>query len=123
VGGTLTLSGTDSTTGSTGAAIASYQWSLPDNDAHVTLSSTTASSIVITGAAAGLTNVQLVITDANGSTSSATTQFTVTAATPSGGGSTSGSGGGGGGAANPAWLLALVLAGLALGPRGRGKRA
>jgi serine protease len=121
VGGTLTLSGTDSTTGSTGAAITSYQWSLPDNDAHVTLSSTTASSIVITGAAVGTTHVQLTVTDANGSTSGATTQFTVTAAAASGGGSTGSSGGGG--AANPAWLLALALAGLALGPRAHRARA
>jgi hypothetical protein len=41
----------------------------------------------------------------------------VTAATSTGGG------GGGGGAANPAWLAALALAGLLLGPRARRTRA
>ena len=107
VGATLSLSGASSTTGSTGAAITSYAWSLPDNDSLVSLSATSGSSITITGAAIGSTHVALTITDATGATSSFTLPISVTAR----------SSGGGGGAANPAWLAALAIAGLLLGSR------
>jgi serine protease len=117
VGATLALAGTGSTTGSSGAAITTYAWSLPDNDALVSLSSTSASSITLTGLAAGSTHVMLTVTDAAGATSQSTTAITVTAAASSGNGATSSGGGGGGGAANPAWLLALAIAGLLVGPR------
>jgi serine protease len=73
----------------------------------------------VTGVAAGTGTVRLTVTDpTSGLTNSTTVTVTVTAATSTGGG-----GGGGGGAANPAWLAALALAGLLLGPRARRTRA
>ncbi|MBW8757623.1 MAG: S8 family serine peptidase [Burkholderiales bacterium] len=107
----ITLSGTDSTTSSTGAAISSYAWSI-DNAAVATLSATSGASITLAGVAAGTATVTLTITDADSRTATATRTITVTAASSSGGG-------GGGGAANPAWLLALAVAGLLLRPRKR----
>jgi serine protease len=117
---TITLSGTASTTSSTGAAITSYAWSV-DNTAVATLSASSGASITLTGVAAGTATVTLAITDADGRTASTTQVITVTAASSSGGSGT-GSGsssGGGGGAANPAWLAALALAGLLLRSRKR----
>jgi len=108
---TLTLSGAGSTTSSTGAAITAYAWSI-DNTAVATLSATSGSGITLTGVAAGTATVTLMITDADGHSASTTKAITVTAAA-------TGGGGGGGGAANPAWLAALVLAGLLLRPRKR----
>jgi hypothetical protein len=64
-------------------------------------------------------NVQVQVTDAVGVTATTTSAITV-AATSSGGasgGGTNSSSSGGGGAANPFWLLALLAAGLLLGPR------
>jgi serine protease len=113
----LTLDGTGSALGSGAAAISSYAWSLPDNDALVSLGSTSGGTATLTGRAAGTTHVMLKITDANGLSSQYTVAITVTAKPPAPSGS------GGGGAANPAWLAALALAGLLLCPRGRGKRA
>jgi serine protease len=113
VGATLTLDGTGSALGSGGAAISTYAWSLPDNDALVSLGSTSASRTTLNGLAVGTTHVMLEITDANGLTSQYTTAITVTAKP------VATSGGGGGGAANPAWLAALALAGLLLRPRRR----
>ena len=110
-GNTVTLSGTGSTQGSSGAAL-TYQWSIPDSDTHVSLGTATGSSVAVTGLSAGTGQVKLTVTDSsNGLANSQTVSVTVTAA-PS-------SGGGGGGAANPAWLAALALAGLLLRPRGR----
>ncbi len=119
-GGTVTLSGAGSTLGSSGGAL-TYQWTIADSDTFVTLGSTTAASVVVTGVSAGTAQVKLTVFDATSGQSSATTvNVTVTAATSTGGGSGSSSGGGGGGgAANPLWLLALVFAGLLLRPRSR----
>ena len=121
VGNTLSLSGTTSALGSGGASITSYTWSLPDRDALVSLSSTSDPSITVTGVSAGATHVMLKIVDANGLTSQYTIPLTVTAKVVVTG--NSGGGGGGGGAANPAWLAALAIAGLLLGPRARRPRA
>ncbi len=121
VGSTLSLSGTTSAVGSGGASIASYTWSLPDRDALLSLSSTSDASITVTGVSAGATHVMLKIVDANGLTSQYTIPLTVTAKVVVTG--NSGGGGGGGGAANPAWLAALAIAGLLLGPRARRPRA
>jgi hypothetical protein len=61
----------------------------------------------------------LTVTDpSNGAASSTIVIVTVTAAASTG----TGTGSSGGGAANPAWLLALVAAGLLLGPRARRTR-
>ena len=109
----ITLSGTDSTTSSTGAAITSYAWSI-DNTAVATLSASSGASVTLTGVAAGTATVTLTITDADGRSATVTRAITVTAAAAGGGGSS-----GGGGAANPAWLLALAVAGLLLRPRKR----
>ncbi len=123
VGNTVTLDGSGSLVGSSGTAL-TYQWSIPDSDAFITLGATTSSSVVVTGAAAGTGEVQLTVTDpTTGLTNSKTVSVTVTAAatgTGAGGGTSSG---GGGGAANPAWLLALAIAGLLLRPRARRPRA
>ena len=122
VGSTVTLDGSGSLVGSSGTAL-TYKWSIPDSDAFVTLGATTSSSVVVTGAAAGTGAVQLTVTDpTTGLTNSTTVNVTVTAAATSGG-TSSGGGGGGGGAANPAWLLALAIAGLLLRPRARRPRA
>ena len=122
VGSTVTISGAGSTVGSSGTALA-YQWSIPDSDTFITLGSTTSSSVVVTGAAAGTGEVRLTVTDpTSGLSSSATVNVTVSAASNGGnGGSTSS--GGGGGAANPVWLAALAIAGLLLRPRDRRPRA
>ena len=123
VGNTVTLDGSGSLVGSSGTAL-TYKWSIPDSDAFITLGATTSSSVVVTGAAAGTGEVQLTVTDpTTGLTNSKTVSVTVTAAatgTGTGGGTSSG---GGGGAANPAWLLALAIAGLLLRPRARRPRA
>ena len=125
VGSTVTLDGSGSLVGSSGTAL-TYQWSIPDGDTFITLGSTTGSSVVVTGAAAGTGKVQLTVTDpSTGVSNSTTVNVTVTAATSGGGTTTSGSGGGGGGgggAANPVWLAALALAGLLLRPRARRPR-
>jgi len=110
VGSSVTLSGTGSSVGSSGGAL-SYSWFIPDGDHAISLAGTTASSVTVTGVAAGTGKVALLVTDVNGMTATSTVSLTVTAA-PS-------SGGGGGGAASPAWVVALVLAGLLLGPRTR----
>jgi serine protease len=121
-GSTVALSGASSVLGSSGTAL-TYQWSIPDADAFITLGSTTSASVVVTGVSAGTGEVQLTVTDpSNGRTSSTTVKVTVTAATSTGTGTGSSSGGGGGGAANPLWLLALLAAGLLLGPRARRTR-
>jgi hypothetical protein len=79
--------------------------------------------VVLTGVSAGTVTVQLVVTNAVGNSATATTTIAVTGSTSSGGTtSRSSSGSGGGGAANPAWLAALAIAGLLLGPRARRTR-
>jgi serine protease len=114
VGHTVTLSGTGSANGSSGAPL-SYQWSIPDNDSFVSLGATTSSSVVVTGASAGTGTVKLTVVDpTSGLSNSTTVSVTVTAAPPASGGC--------GGAANPAWLAALAVAGLLLGPRRRRAR-
>ncbi len=114
VGSNATLSGAGSMNGSSGAAL-SYQWSIPDNDTFISLGATTGSTVVVTGASVGTGTVKLTVVDpTSGLSNSTTVSITVTAAP---------SGGGGGGAANPAWLLALAVAGLLLRPRVRRKCA
>jgi serine protease len=117
VGSTVSLSGASSS----GVSL-SYQWSIPDSDTFISLGSSTASTVVVTGVAAGTAQVQLTVTDINGVHASSTVNVTVTAATTTGSGSGSTSSGGGG-AANPAWLVALAFAGLLLRPRARRPRA
>jgi len=108
VGNSITLSGTGSSVGSSGGAL-TYSWSIPDGDHAISLAGTSASSVTVTGVAAGTGQVALTVIDVNGMTATSTVAVTVTAAPSSGGG----------GAASPAWLAALALAGLLLGPRSR----
>ena len=123
VRGTATIDGSGSTPGSSGVT-PTYQWSIADGSTAFTLGTTTGSSVVITGATVGTGTLRLTVTDpTSGLTSSTTVAVTVTAAVTTSGGGTGGGGGGGGGAANPAWLAALALAGLLLGPRARRPRA
>ena len=114
-GSSLTLTGAQTT----GIAVTGYAWSISSGGSYATLGSTTGSSVVVTGVSAGTATVKLVITNALGNTTTATANVEVTgsASTSSGSGS---SGGGGGGAASPAWLLALLGAGLLLRRRPRG---
>ena len=114
-GSSITLDGSTSLPGSSGAAV-KYRWSVQDADTHITLGSSTSATVTVTGASAGTGLVQLSVTDpTSGLVNNSIQSVTVTAA--------SSSGGGGGGAANPAWLAALAIAGLLLGSRARGKRA
>ena len=122
-GSTVSLSGASST----GVGL-TYAWSIPDGDSFISLSATSGSAITVTGVAAGTGQVKLTVTNSDGVQASTTLSVTVTAATSTGTGSSAGTGstsssGGGGGAANPAWLAALALAGLLLGPRARRARA
>jgi serine protease len=113
-GSSITLDGSTSLPGSSGAAV-TYKWSIQDADTHVTLGSSTGSTVTVTGASAGTALVQLSVTDpTSGLVNSSIVSITVTG---------NSSGGGGGGAANPAWLAALAIAGLLLGSRGRRERA
>jgi hypothetical protein len=97
--------------GSSGTAL-TYKWSIADADTFVTLGTSTNSSVVVTGASAGTAQLLLTVTDpTSGLSNSTTSSVAVSPAPPSSSG--------GGGAANPAWLLALALAGLLLGPRAR----
>jgi serine protease len=96
----------------TGRTVASYQWTLDNGSSIVTLpAATDAPTLTVTPSAAGTFEVRLTIVDSSGATS--TTTSTVTVALPPPPPSTGG-GGGGGGALNPAWLLALCAAVLAL---------
>jgi serine protease len=114
VGGTLTLSAAGST--AAGSTITGYTWSLAAGAGDATLSSTTGSSVTLTGSAAGTATVQLTVADAAGLSGSTTSTVTVTAGTSPTSPTTSS---GGGGAANPLWLALLVLAGLLLRRRGQ----
>ena len=112
-GQSITLDGTGSTTGSSGTAV-TYLWSVPDADSFVSVGSATSSTVTVTGRSAGTGQVQLSVTDpTSGLTNSMIVNVTVTPAPAGSGGSS------GGGAANPAWLLALAIAGLLLRPRSR----
>jgi serine protease len=130
IGATTTLNASSST-GSNGSSIVSYQWSVASGAEDVTLGGTSGASVTATGAAIGTAQVIVTATDANGLQASTATTLAVTAASTGSsgggsGGSTGGSGtssGGGGGAANPAWLVALAIAGALLSPRRRGPRA
>ncbi len=111
-GSSITLDGSGSTPGSSGAAV-TYKWSIPDGDSAITLGSSTGSTVSVTGASAGTGQVQLSVTDPTSGLVNNTIVSVTVAAAPSGGG---------GGAANPAWLVALAIAGLLLGPRARRTR-
>jgi len=118
-GSTLTLTSSQAT----GILVTGYAWSITSGGSFATLGSATGSSVVLTGVSAGTVTVQLQATNALGNTETATTSVTVTGTSSTGsGGSSSGSSSSGGGAANPAWLAALALAGLLLGPRARRTR-
>ncbi len=122
-GGTVTIDGSGSTPGSSGVP-PTYQWTIADGATAFTLGVSTGASVVVTGVSVGTGTLRLTVTDpTSGLTNSTTVTVTVTAATSTGSGSTGGGGGGGGGAANPAWLAALAVAGLLLGPRARRTRA
>jgi serine protease len=113
VGGALTLSAAGST--AAGSTITGYTWSLVAGAGDATLSSTTGSSVTLTGSAAGTATVQVTVADAAGLSGSTTSTVTVTPATAT---APTTSSGGGGGAANPLWLALLALAGLLLRRRG-----
>jgi serine protease len=105
-GASIQLSATGSAGGGSNA-IQSYQWTVTSGTSIVSLAApTNQSSVTVTGTTAGTAVVQLVVTDSAGQT--ATTSTTLTVASTSSGG---------GGAANPLWLLALAIGGLALAPR------
>ena len=110
-GSSITLDGSGSTPGSSGAAV-TYQWSIPDGDTAITLGATTGSTVSVRGASAGTGQVQLSVTDPTSGLVNNTIVSVTVAAAPSHGG----------GAANPAWLAALAIAGLLLGPRARRTR-
>ena len=116
-GSTLTLTGAQTT----GIAVTSYAWSIASGGSYATLGSTTGSSVVLTGVSAGTATVQLQVTNALGNTTTATASVAVTgsSSTSSSGTGSRGSSSSGGGAANPAWLVALAIAGLLLRPRSR----
>jgi serine protease len=116
-GSSITLDGSTSQPGSSGAAV-TYKWSIPDGDTFITLGGATSSTVVVTGASVGTGKVQLSVTDpTSGLSTNTTVNVSVTAAP-----TTTGGGGGGGGAANPAWLAALAIAGLLLGSGARRAR-
>jgi len=111
IGSTTTLDGSGSAIGTgTGVGTLTYQWSVLDGATNVTLGVSNGTSVVVTGASAGTARVLLKVSDSRGIVATAVSQVTVPAPP---------SGGGGGGAANPAWLMALALAGLLLRPRKR----
>lgn len=91
-----------------GRTVVSYLWALDSGGTIVTLpSNVAASTLSVTPTGAGIFTVRLTVTDNTGASS--TTTQTVTVGTPAPPPS-----GGGGGALNPAWLLALCGAVLAL---------
>jgi serine protease len=111
-GSAATLDGSASTLGTgSGVGTLTYHWTVLDNASNVTLSSTTGTSVIATASSAGTARVLLTVSDSRGIAATAVSTVTV----PSSGGG----GGGGGGAANPAWLVALVVAGLLLRSRKR----
>ncbi len=112
-GSSITLDGSGSTPGSSGAAV-TYKWSIPDGDSAITLGASTGSTVSVTGASAGTGQVQLSVTDPTSGLVNNTIVSVTVAAAPSSSG--------GGGAANPAWLVALAIAGLLMGPRARRTR-
>ena len=114
VGGSITLDGSGSTPGSSGAAV-TYKWSIPDGDANITLGGTTGATVTVTGAAVGTGQVQLSVTDPTSGLVNSKILTVGVAVAPA-------HSGGGGGAANPAWLAALAVAGLLLHPRARRSR-
>jgi serine protease len=102
----------DSTVLPAGRTIASYQWTLESGGSIVSLpAATDTATLTVTPSAAGSFGVRLTVVDSTGATSTTTSTVTVSPLTPPP--STDG-GGGGGGALNPAWLLALCAAVLAL---------
>ncbi|HZV94006.1 MAG TPA: S8 family serine peptidase [Caldimonas sp.] len=108
--------------------IASYAWTITSaggTGATIT-GAANASSVTVTPTGAGTFTVQLVVTDALGVTSTASTSVAV-AATSSGGGpttgpSSTGSSSGGGGAIGAGWLLLLLAAVAALAAEERLQR-
>lgn len=94
-----------------GRTVASYQWTLESGGSIVSLpAATDAATLTVTPSATGSFAVRLTVVDSTGATSTTTSAVTVSVPTPP----STGGGGGGGGALNPAWLLALCAAVVAL---------
>jgi serine protease len=110
VGAAVPLSAANSVV-ATGRTVTSYLWQVTDGAGVANLSSTTGADVELNGVAAGTATVQLTVTDSTGAQTSTSDQVTF--------GSTST--GGGGGAANPVWLLGLLLAGSLLVPRAKAR--
>lgn len=105
----------DATVLPVGRTVASYQWALDSGGGIVTLPAVVnAGTLSLTPTGAGTFTVRLTVTDNTGASS--TTTQSVTVGTPAPPPSNDG---GGGGALNPAWLLALGGAVLALRRAGR----
>jgi serine protease len=95
-----------------GRNITGYRWQIIDGGSLASLSGPTDGvTATLLTAAAGSVTVQLTVIDSGGATASSSVVLAVQPA-PS-------SGGGGGGALTAPWLALLVLAVLALAPRGR----
>jgi len=114
VGSSVQVSGAPSTVGSTGGTL-TYEWMVLNGATNVSLTNASSSTVTVTGVSAGTATLQLRVIDDNGMSSVATVPVTVTQSVVV----TGSGGGGGGGAANPAWLIALAIAGLLLRSRGR----
>ena len=106
-GGAVTLDGSSSVA-SAGRSLVSYQWSITAGASFASLSATSGSSVTLSTSAAGTVTVMLTVTDGAGATATTTTTITVNPAPAS-------SGGGGGGALGLGWLLALMVAVVAVG--------
>lgn len=119
-GSSVDLSATVAAQG--GLGIAGYQWSVVNGSGIASLSgATTGQTAQLQTQGAGRVSVQLAVTDSAGAVSRSTVEIQVAAAPapapPPAPAPAPAGGGGGGGSSSPAWLLALLLAALRLGPR------
>jgi serine protease len=112
-GQAITVSGTNSTVAA-GRSIATWAWSVLDagSTGSVLTGGTAAATASLQPAAAGTVVVRLVVTDNQGVAVASQSSIVVAAATTA---PATGGGGGGGGALSWPWLLALLLACVALG--------
>jgi serine protease len=113
-GSPITFSAAQSTAAS-GRSIASYRWSVTDNGGIVTgfAGATDGVTAFITPSAAGRFTVDLTVTDSTGASSTVARSVDVAAVV------VPATGDGGGGALGLGWLVALVVAVLALSRPGR----